>query len=225
MDNAPMLPGRGATPPAGEERLLLEESSHRTANEITAAIAALRLAKAARGPRARANLLDAAIARMEGFAACHRLLARPRHASTNLGADLDTLVCAIADARLPGPNQRVCMDLPDLWCDGATARRALLIAAEVVNNAIRHGMEAGGTQLHVHLLLSGTDIVIVIGDDGPGLRPRSATSGTGSGTGIVDELALRGGGHVERRSSGRGTIVEVTLPMDMEAMRRVRARG
>jgi len=86
-------------------------------------------------------------------------------------------------------------------------------------------MACGGTLLEVELLLSGTDIVIIVRDDGPGLRQRSANPGTGRGTGIVDELALRGDGRVERRSRKGGTVVEVTLPMDMDAMRRVRSRG
>ncbi|KQT33652.1 hypothetical protein ASG29_06475 [Sphingomonas sp. Leaf412] len=214
-----------ARPPRSEDRLLLDESVHRTANEITAAIAALRLVKAARGPDARLRMVDEALLRLEGFAGTHRLLAHLPVTSVNAGADLEQLCRKIVEGRRLGGRKTVTLSIPDLWLDGATARRLLLIAAELVANALHHSLAVGGSRLEVALTVEGTDAVMTVADDGPGIAPSAATGGTGQGTGIVDDLVHLSEGTIERRTGVAGTTVTVTLPLDMTALARVRGRG
>lgn len=215
----------GTRPPRTEDRLLLDESVHRTANEITSAIAALRLVKAARGPDARLRMIDEALLRLEGFGGTHQLLAHLPVTSVNVGADLEQLCRTIVEGRRLGGRKNVTLSIPDLWLDGATARRLLLIAAELVANALHHSLATTGSRLTVALAVDGTEASLTVADDGPGLTQSAATRGTGQGTGIVDELIRLGQGAIDRRSGASGTVVTVKLPLDMRALARVRNRG
>lgn len=217
--------GDAAVAAFGEDRLLLEEANHRVLNELACAIGALRLVRSARGSRTRWRLLGEAIERLEAFAAAQRLLSGPTPGSVNVSRRLEDLCRALVAARPGVRAASVRMHVPDLWVDGATARRILLVAAELVANALRHALAGRAGVLEVSVSLDGTDAVLVVADDGPGLAAGSAAAGTGLGTPIVRELVARGEGALSCDSGPRGTAWRVALPLDMAAMAKVRPHG
>ncbi len=197
-----------------DERLLLVETFHRTANEATSALAALHLIKAARGDRSRWRMLEAAMQRLEGFGEVNRLLSVTFSRTIDLGNAIDRLTQAIASGRMTRNDGRVVLDVSPMDVDGAPARNVLLIAYELIGNAFRHVLEVRGGLIVVRLTRSGTDVVLEVQDDGPGMEGSSETSGTGLGKGLVAELVRRCGGRIHCTSDAHGTTYRVVVPTD-----------
>ncbi|WP_375437330.1 7TM diverse intracellular signaling domain-containing protein [uncultured Hymenobacter sp.] len=84
---------------------------------------------------------------------------------------------------------------------------AYRIAAELLNNAVRH---ASATQVQVQLLRLPTTLEIMVEDNGGGFKPKS----TGAGIGLRGVYArteyLRGEVHID--STEKGTFIVVRLP-------------
>lgn len=197
-----------------DDRLLLVENFHRVANEAAAALASLHLVRGARTSRARSRLLEAATMRLEGFGEVNRLLSLSFGRRVDLGTALDRLTHAVAAGRVVSGGGRLIVDVAPMPVDGDAARTVLLIAYELLINAVRHVLEAHGGELFVRLRRSGTDVVLEVSDDGPGIGASSDTSGTGLGGGIVTELVRRCGGRIECSSDVTGTAFRVLVPVD-----------
>lgn len=196
-----------------EDALLLHEFCHRTANEIAAASAAVHLAKNS-APGAGSRLLKHAADRLDAFAELHRALARPIRARTNVARDLTVVCRAIASGASGASRSTVSLDVPETWVDGHTARRLVLVGAELVTNAVRHALEGRAGRLEVSLYVISEDIVLQVMDDGPGMRAGATTSRTGLGTGIIAQLVERASGTVAIDSGPSGTTVRVSLPLN-----------
>ena len=204
-------------PPISEDALMLAEASHRTANEITVAIAAMRLVRANGGAsRSRWRLLDEAIERLEGFARVHRLLGTRPSSRVDAGAELTELCRALLAARFEASGSRCMLDLAETWVDGGTARRLALVATELVANAVRHALTGRKGVLKVMLCAGDGMVMLSVVDDGPGMARSRATSGTGQGGGIVAEIVARSRGSIVYDSGPDGTAVHVSLPMEAD---------
>ncbi len=201
-------------PAISEDRLLLAEANHRTANELGAAIAAMRIARMAKGMSTRKRMLDEAIERLEGFGEVHRLFATRPLAVVEVSAEIDRLVRALASSRLEADGSIITLDLPATLVDGPTARRLTLVGAELVTNVIRHALAGRRGHLKVTLSSANGEVILQVEDDGPGMRAGAATSGTGLGAPIVAELIRRGGGRTECVTGPWGTRTLVILPYD-----------
>lgn len=197
-----------------EDRLLLAEAVHRAANEAASALAALHLVGAARGAKSQRRILDAAVSRIEGFGRINRLLCQSFRARQDLGAALDQLANSVLAGRMVRGDGRLVLDLPEIWVEGETARRVLLIAYELICNAVTHVMEMHGGRLVVSLHWAGPSLLLDISDDGPGLAAASSTSSTRLGSRIVAELVRGGGGTLECHTGSFGTSFRVVLPLD-----------
>lgn len=199
-------------PRLSEDRLILDEFTHRTANEIAAAIAALRIARRMPADGASNALLDEAVGRMEAFGEVHRLLAKREHGLVDAGDRLRRLSCALASSRshLAGV---LTLDVADVPLEASTTRCLLMVASELITNALRHAFTSGGSRLLIRLLPYRTKVVMTISDDGPGMGSATGTSGTGLGRGIVRDLLERSGGRLEVRSGSPGTRIKVVLPI------------
>ena len=196
---------------AGEDGVLLREASHRAGNDLAVALAGLRMAFATDGiDAARRGLLGDAMARVEVSAELHRILARPLPDRVD-AADWLRGICDALGGRPEGPS-RVSADLTELWCDGAAARRLVMIAAELVSNALRHGVRSGRGAVAVSLRGGAACSTLLVSDDGPGIRPGQTRPGGGLGSGIVADLVRLGGGRMSVDTGSLGTTVEVTLP-------------
>lgn len=197
-----------------DEGVLLAENVHRTANEIAAALAAMRLVKSAGPGVDRSDLLDHAIDRLQGFAEVHLVLARPAAEVIDVSPALERLCRGLVAARLPANVGRVTLQLAPVVLPAATAHGLLLIAAELLTNAIRHAFVKHGGDLTVVLAASGNAASLSVIDTGQGVQSAASSAGTGHGGGIVAGLLDRLGGIMERRSDRWGTAVHVRLPWD-----------
>jgi two-component sensor histidine kinase len=196
----------------GDDALLLHEFAHRTANEVAAAAAALRLANRAK-PAAGARLMESAVWRLEAFWELNRMLARPVGRHVNVAADLAAVCGAIASGATAASRSEMRLNLPDTWIGGDTARRLVLVAVELVNNAVRHALDGRAGVLAVSLGVEGDDVVLVVSDDGAGVRPGARSSGTGLGRGIVSQLVNRGWWVGENGHGPGGNTVRVAFPL------------
>lgn len=199
----------------GDDALLLHEFAHRTANEVAAATAALRLANRAQ-PAASARLMESATWRLEAFGELNRILARPVRRLVNVGADLNAVCAAIASGAMAASRSEMRLTLPDTWIAGDVARRIVLVAAELVTNAVRHALDGRAGLLEVTVDVEGDYVVLVVRDDGPGVRRGAATTGTGLGRGIVGQLVDRGDGTMTMETGPAGTTMRVEFPLGAE---------
>lgn len=194
-----------------EDAILRMEVVHRVTGEIAAALAALHLAAAARTKSGRKRTLLQAVARLEAMGRCVALIDNSHSGHCNLHRETKQLVRAMwAGHVFPDP-ARCDIDLERLNVDRSTGQRILLIAAELIGNAIRHGIQQGGSTLGVVLRKCEDSVVLVVLDDGPGFSPQRPF-GACQGIRIADELAYRVGGRLHFTSDNRGSSVAVELP-------------
>lgn len=201
------------------DRVLLDEANHRVANEVASALAAMRLAQSAKGQRARHEMIDLAIDRLEGFGECSRMLAGLTAAQTDAGALIERMCRAMMRSRVGAGPQRVLLDLGPVMVDGETARRIAMIAHEILTNALKHAFRHSGGSLEVRLEMLLDSVVLSIIDDGPGLGPgpSSLTAGKRLGGRIVGDIVRASRGSMECDSGPNGTAVHVMLPKQMSA--------
>ncbi len=201
-----------ARAPRSLDRVLLDEANHRVANEVTSALAALRLAQSSKGQRSRQRMIEIAIDRLEGFGECSRMLAGLSLAETDAGNLVEQLCRAMIRSRIAFVPDRVLLDLGRLVVDGETARRIAMIAYELIMNALKHAFPVGGGELEIRLKKLGNNIVLSIIDDGPGLLQSSVATTAGLGGRIVKELVRASSGIIECETGPHGTVVHVMLP-------------
>lgn len=207
-----------------EDAVLLAEVNHRVANEIAAGLALLYVARASRGLRTRRMMLDQAIGRLEGFGRVHQILSARVPAQEDASVALDRMARATVSYREPQQTQLMELDLTPIMVDGATVRRLLMIAFELINNALKYAFRQRSGRLTIRLHGLGGHIMLVVADDGPGLAASSLT-GTGLGSDLVTQLVHRGGGTLECSTGTNGTIYRVGLPFDPASVARIRTRG
>lgn len=200
-------------PALSDEGLLLVESSHRVANEMSAAIAAMRLVKSGSGGVRRPEMVDRAIERLEGFAGVVRALAIVPTAPFDLRRGIEELCDGLCAAREKAGWSTVSLDLVEMVVDGETGRRMMMVASELIHNGIRHALEHRSGLLAVVLRGDANEVRLAVLDDGPGMRPDAPTAGTGMGRHIVAELVRRGGGELTVETGPKGTKVRVAMPL------------
>ncbi|WP_066709362.1 ATP-binding protein [Sphingomonas adhaesiva] len=189
-----------------EHGLLLREHSHRVANDMTIAIAALRHAERQAGGDV---LIAMAIGRLEAAARVQRLLCeQPSGTVVDLLTILRRLCEAMRHAHA-APALAVEVVGPPLRVDGGDAWTVSLIVHELVGNALRHGGRGGG-RVRVEVLGdAGGGAVLAVTDRG---AAREWSRPGGQGAGIVDGLVARLGGVVSRSCPPSGGRVQVVLP-------------
>lgn len=200
-------------PTAGEASLLFAELQHRVANEIAAAVAAMRLAQSAGLDGPRVDLFDSAIQRLEGFGKVHGVLAMRPTQTIDIGAGLHRLCRGLVAGREGLDQTRIHLSVTMTTLPGGSGQRLLLIAGELVFNSIRHALSGRAGRLDISVYQIDDEVHLVIADDGHGIRKGAGSSGTGLGNGIVEELARMGGGRIECSTGSTGTAFHVTLPL------------
>ena len=184
--------------------ILLRELSHRTANTLQVAVAALHL-----GRRGRGDLIDAALDRIGGAADLHGLLANVPASRDPMDALVD--ICH-ATRRAAGASARVELDfdLRPVEIAPTSAGPIGMIVTELVSNSIRHAFGDGPGRISVSIGPSPAGVEIAIEDDG---SCEGWSRSGGQGRGIVDGLAAALGGVLVRTRTPSGSArVVVKLP-------------
>jgi two-component sensor histidine kinase len=186
---------------------LIDEISHRVVNEYTEAICALGLAAAAApGLQARAALTFAA-GRLRAQVEAHRALQAPFAAGPIDLADYLGDVCArLAKAPLADAGVRLSVDADEVWLDPARSWRVGLIVAELIRNAVRHGLAGGAGHVWVTLGEAAGRVSCEVRDDGHG-RPAAG----GRGRRLVQALAADLGGSVDWAFTTTGCSVRLSF--------------
>jgi len=196
-----------------EAQVLLRELQHRVGNEVASAVAAMRIAQHSgiQGPKV--SLFDQAIARLEGFGQVHTMLSSHPPRMMDVREEMHRLCRGLLKGRsgLDGARVHLAVDPP--MVPGGPAHRILLIAAELLHNAIRHALADRGGGMTIDVRCDSYAVFLTVSDDGPGLGASHGTSGTGLGSDIVNELVRMGDGCLVCDSDGQGTTFRVTLPL------------
>lgn len=145
----------------------------------------------------------------------------PRREAVDIGAALRTCLAAVRAAVPAGRTVTVDIDpaLPKVEAPATAPGRIFL---NLLTNAI-DALRESGTELAVRAHRAGSDVVVEIEDDGPGVPPEIAArlfepfatgraSGTGLGLWNVRRLVAQIGGSITIPTRSRGTLVCVTLP-------------
>ncbi|HET8674932.1 MAG TPA: triple tyrosine motif-containing protein, partial [Blastocatellia bacterium] len=105
---------------------------------------------------------------------------------------------------------------------GADVRRTVyLIFKEAVNNIVRH---SDCSKADIELRLEGTQLVLIVADDGRGFERRKESGGNGLNS--MERRASHAGGSVEIVSGkAAGTKITLRLPIKQGAKQRMRAEG
>ncbi len=181
--------------------VLAQEIHHRVKNNLQTVASLLRLQSRAEGVDPR-EALEHSVNRILAIAAVHEALTEQREEDVDLSELIDRLRAMLVQGLGAGRNVTATLEAVSLAGTRATA--LALVFSELMQNALEHG--AG--DVRIELARRDGDVVLAIGDDGPG----PAGSPAGTGLSIVhalvrDELH----GTFGLRSDG-GTRAEVVFP-------------
>ncbi len=181
--------------------VLAQEIHHRVKNNLQTVASLLRLQSRAEGVDPR-EALEHSVNRILAIAAVHEALTEQREEDVDLSELIDRLRAMLVQGLAGGRN--VTAELETVSLAGTRATALALVFSELMQNALEHG--AG--DVRIELARRDDDVVLAIGDDGPG------PAGTPAGTGLSivhalvrDELQ----GTFDLRSDG-GTRAEVVFP-------------
>jgi two-component sensor histidine kinase len=192
------------------------EISHRVLNEYTHAITSLAIARAGTTDATAQCALAAAEGRLRAYANLHRSLRPPLgRAPCDLGRYLETVCAALSCASLRDRGVRLTLIPSEVWLEAGRCWRVALIAAELVDNAMRHAFRRGGGRILVEVESLGSTILCRVADNG---RPASANPPQGRGRSIVESLTHALGATIEWRFESSGTEVVLQLPSDPAAL-------
>ena len=184
---------------------LLNDEQHRTANELAAALAALQLVRRMRSGRS--DLIDTAIARLEGFASTRRTLTDSQFAGADAVIELPLLFAGMMRGRHGFAEidfMTSCIHLP---LNGRVAGTLLRCAHEMVTNAWKHS--DAEAPIRVTLRATATKLELAVLND---CVTQSSAGSRGCGQTISQALCRHAGGRYQRRMLRDVHIARVILP-------------
>jgi two-component sensor histidine kinase len=188
---------------------LLEEISHRVANEYAEAIATLRLASADAGDAQVGAVLGNLTKRLRDYADAHRALLAPATGGLVDLADYVGNVCAAMTKASLAPNGvRLLVEADEIWLESGRAWRVGLVVAELVRNAAQHGLDGGPGAIRVSIVEAGGRVGCRVSDNGHVRSP----SNPGRGCRLVEALAAELGGSAEWRFTASGCHAQLDIP-------------
>ena len=188
---------------------LVEEFSHRVVNEYTEAILCLSAAaKGSANPTVR-EALDKATRRLLAYTAAHRALAPPAAGRLNLADYVAHLCATLAQAAPADACVRVTLDTDDVWMDAQRCWRIGLILAELVRNAMRHGLRRGPGEVAIRVLDRLDHVVCLVCDNGCAMEHPAP----GRGQQLVRSLAIELGGDIDWQFTPRGSMARLQAPV------------
>lgn len=204
----------------GKERAeaLLAEVNHRVANSLALVASLLRLQiSSAKSEEVKAELAETQ-ARISAIAGMHRSLYTSEDVSrVELDRYLGRLTAELFNTlhSLEKP-VRLLLDADPISLTADKAVSVGMIVTELVTNAFKYAYpHGGGGDIRVHLKrLSDTEAMLRVEDDGIGIDPASAPTGTGLGSRIVKSMASTLGAGLHYLDGATGTVAEVPLQLD-----------
>jgi two-component sensor histidine kinase len=197
---------------AADPWLLVEEITHRVANDYAAAIGSLsRAAARCSGLDVRTALVGAA-ARLRDHADLHRALLPPAADRADLSQYLRRLCGAVVRARLAERAIQLTLVETPIEIDAQHCWRVGLIVSELIANAARHGFRRRGGGIVVELSAAEGGVQCVVRDDGSSTAPTP-----GRGTRITLALARELGGRIDWHFGPGGTTAVLYFPLGERA--------
>ena len=196
--------------PALQPLHLIEEITHRVVNEYTEAICALALA-AASSPNVQAQLtLTSAATRLHAHVEAHRALQAPfAEGPLNLAEYVTRLCERLTKAPLAENGVRLTVSTDEIWLDADRSWRVGLIVAELIRNAVRHGLCGKPGSIWVELAEANDRITCSVCNDGGGVP----TERVGRGRRLVQALAGELGGMVDWTFAPGGCLARLEFPI------------
>lgn len=195
--------------PLPQPLYLLEEISHRVMNEYAAAICELTLAAgSAANAHARATLHHAA-ARLHLHVEAHRALLTPADDEVvDLAGHLGRICASMTRALLAWREVRLIAEMDAVWMDSGRCWRIGLVVAELIGNAVRHGLAGRAGCVRVAPTRSPGRVHCVVSDNG------RAPTGPKQGRGrrLIEKLAAGLGGQLSWRFTPAGCIADLVFP-------------
>jgi two-component sensor histidine kinase len=196
-----------ATPPIALH--LVEEFSHRVINEYTEAILSLSVAAHRSTNPAARETLDGAAERLRAYAAAHRALLPPASSGPLNLADYVGDLCATLTKAAPAEMRvRVTLETDDVWLDAERCWRIGLILAELMRNAMRHGLRGGPGEVAIRVADELDQVVCLVSDDGCAVENPTP----GRGQRLIRSLAVELGGDVDWRFTPQGSMARLQAP-------------
>jgi two-component sensor histidine kinase len=188
--------------------LLVEELTHRIANEYAAAIGSLSLAAArCPDPEARSALAGAA-GRLFDYAETHRALLPPHvEGPVELSKYLSVICRAIVRARLAERGVALTFKEETIELDAQSCWRVGMIVFELITNAARHGVRSNAGSIDVELATQNGTLICRVSDNGVWRDPKP-----GRGTRITQALARELGGRIDWEFGPNGTEALLCFP-------------
>jgi PAS domain S-box-containing protein len=195
---------------------LLHEIDHRSKNTLQV-VSSLVLLKARRTQDTEARgALQGLAERISALSTVHRLLS-PADGTGRLGLS-DFIGDLLADLVASPPFARIDLAV-DVEPAGISAGKAVplaLLVNELATNALRHAFPEGRSgRLSVSGRRSGSDLCLVVQDDGVGIAG-GAPSEEGFGKTLIDMLVRQLRGTIAWDDTSPGTRVTLTMPLDEE---------
>lgn len=198
---------------ASEREVLLREIYHRVKNNLQIVQSLLRLGSRDLGPEQR-DAFESAIRRIGAMARVHTLLYNsPDLGSIDFSEYLNGLMREVAEAfGAHDRNIRTVIQAEPMQVPLDTAVPLAFIAVEVLTNAFKHAFPPGrGGTVTASLVREGDRGVVVISDDGQGLKPREPGRRP-LGLTMVSKLVQQIGGTLSEPREGQSTF-RVEFPL------------
>jgi two-component sensor histidine kinase len=197
-------------PSPSEDRLLLDELTHRVSNELASAIGIVTAAAA----RSSASEVKVALGRvrerLESWARVQLALRMPDY-DTLIDASiyLRQLCHALLSSQLSWQGIELTVDAPPLQLHSVQCWRMGLIVAELVTNSARHAFSGNGGSIRVELASWAAAVECCVEDNGRALQDVRP----GRGLRIVAALSETLGGSMDHRFGPQGTRSTLTFPL------------
>ena len=189
---------------------LVEEISHRVINEYSEAMSNPNLGGVCRSTAGDSALAHAA-ERLRAHAESHRALLAPRaDGPLDLGRHIAKLCWSLSAASLEERGIQLRLSTTELlYIESGRGWRVCLIVAELVRNAVRHGLQGGPGVIGVTVKRADLRIQCLVSDDG-GAEDDPVE---GRGRRLVRALTAELQGSVNWRFTNTGSIVSLEFPI------------
>jgi two-component sensor histidine kinase len=186
-----------------QNRFLLREVHHRVKNNLQTVASLVRLQPLP--PEARASISG----RIEAMSAVHeQIYGSDQYDKVSVAPYLERLIDRIVESH--NAEVAVQMNIAAIELDRDKAMQLGLIVNEVISNALKHAFpgRADG-RMTVDLGIEGSDVRLVVSDDGVGYPPDTTKKNMGSK--LVEGFAAQLNGRFEI-TTGRGTTFSLSFP-------------